>query len=186
MNNTQNGSERNVMLDWIIIIAALVLFPKTADVMSYYTPSNMTGFVGWLYPYVSAALVEGALLVLHFTPSTRSHTPSKVVMWALVAISATAQVLDGFIVTGNEAQLGDGMKYALQFLMPLVPLIVLILVVIVGDAVPAGGRRVGLKHRLPNWNRIWHGDEDASTEVSLGSSPDANGQKPKLKVKKVR
>jgi hypothetical protein len=167
MNNTQNthNRSRDKVLDWIIIIAALVLFPKTADLLSYFAPSNMAYILGmdvsWLYGMVSASLVEGALLALHFNPRARIHTPAKIVMWLLVGMSGAAQILDGFIATGNEANMSEPLKFALQFGVPLVPLIVLIMIVAVGDFPDIGNTapRVGLKHRLPDWNRIWHGDD---------------------------
>jgi hypothetical protein len=178
MNTNTHNRSRDKVLDWIIIIAALVLFPKTADLMSYFAPSNMAFILGmdvsWLYGMISATLVEGALLALHFNPRARIHTPAKIVMWLLVAMSGAAQILDGFITTGNEANMSEPMKFALQFGVPLVPLIVIIMIVAVGDFPEIGNPapRIGLKHRLPNWKQIWEGDPVSSN----GSGKNDNHQ----------
>jgi hypothetical protein len=184
------NTTRDKILDWIIIIAALVLFPKTADLMSYFAPTNVAFILGmdvsWLYGMVSASLVEGALLALHFNPRARIHTPAKIVMWLLVAMSGAAQVLDGFISTGNEANMSDPMKFGLQFGVPLVPLIVLIMIVAIGDFPDGGVAKApfkGVKNIVgPAWDRFLNGDPVSSN----GSGPTDNhqDQKPKLRVKK--
>ena len=190
-NSTHNGSGDKI-LDWAVIIIAAILFFKTADVMSYFAPENLNYMVGmdisWLYGAVNALIVEGVALALHFNRRAALSGTAQIVKWALIAMSGSAQIFDGFLTTGAQSSMSEPLKFGLQFGVPLIPLIVLVLLFAIGrlpDDGSATAPRIGLKHRLPNWNRIWHGDEDASTEVSL-TNPDANGQKPKLKVKKVR
>lgn len=63
--NNKNGSG-DKLLDWGVIIAALVLFPKTADILSYFAPQILTAILGFdvalIYGLVCASLVEGLTL----------------------------------------------------------------------------------------------------------------------------
>ena len=164
-NSTHNGSGDKI-LDWAVIIIAAILFFKTADVMSYFAPENLNYMVGmdisWLYGAVNALIVEGVALALHFNRRAALSGTAQIVKWALIAMSGSAQIFDGFLTTGAQSSMSEPLKFGLQFGVPLIPLIVLVLLFAIGrlpDDGSATAPRIGLKHRLPDWNRIWNGDE---------------------------
>jgi hypothetical protein len=191
-NNTHNGSGDKI-LDWAVIIIAMILFAKTADVMAYFAPESLSFIVGmdisWLYGAVNALIVEGVALALHFNRRAALSGTAQIVKWALIAMSGSAQIFDGFLSTGAQSSMSEPLKFGLQFGVPLIPLIVLVLLFAIGRLPDDGIEKapfVGLKNMVgPAVRRLWHGEQGASAEVSL-TSPDTNGQKPKLKVKKVR
>lgn len=170
MNKTGSG---NRILDWAVIIVAGLLFFKTADVAGYFAPTNLNYILGmdasWLYGVVCALIVEGVALALHFDPRTSLSSTAQIVKWTLLVMSGAAQIFDGYIATGTEASMSEPLKLGLQYGVPLIPLIVLVLLFAIGrlpdDGTPTA--RVGLKHRLPNWKQIWHGDPGA---VSTGKN----------------
>jgi hypothetical protein len=162
VNKTGSGDK---VLDWGVIIAALMLFLKTADVLSYFAPTNVNAIIGMdvsiLYGGISAALVEGAALALHFNRRAALSATAQIVKWILLGISASCQVFDGYISTGSAAHMSDTLKFGLQFGVPLVPLIVIILLFAVGRLPDDGMEKapfVGIRNILgPSLNKLWHG-----------------------------
>src|SRR5262245_46921777 len=116
MNSSKLGSGDKV-LDWGVVVAALILFAKTADVLSFFSPAILNDILGFdvslIYGIVCATLVEGLALALHFNRRAALSSSAQVVMWVLVAISGLCQVYDGFITTGSMAQMSDTMKAVL-------------------------------------------------------------------------
>lgn len=158
--------------DWAVVILAGLLYFKTAEVLSYFSPQNINDIIGmdvsWLYGYVTAFFVEGVAIAYHFYPGARKHTPAVIVKWVLITLSGICQVFDGKIVTETIASMPDQQKLFFQYGMPLLPWFVLILLIAVGE-IPSGAtqtRRVGLKNRLPDFRRIWEGDPQENTEFS--------------------
>ena len=82
MKSTGTG---NNILNWGVVIAAVMLFFKTADLFAYFAPTNLNDFFGWdvsiYYGIVCALLVEGLALALHFDHKARAsgtaHPPSR-------------------------------------------------------------------------------------------------------------
>ncbi len=152
-------------LDASVIIAALICFIKTADVFAYFAPavlSQILGFdVSYLFGVITATLVEGVMLRLHFNRRAHGYTPAEIAKWLLMAISLLCQVFDGFIVTNTLAQQSDEMKFLFQYGVPALPILLIVLNFAIGKLPDTGEQvtHVGLKHRLPNWKRIWEGDE---------------------------
>jgi hypothetical protein len=180
--NRENGSGDKI-LDWAVIIAALMLFLKTADVLSYFAPTNLNFIVGmdvsWLYGGVSALLVEGAALALHFNGRAKLSAIAQIVKWTLMAISASCQVYDGFITTNTAANMSDPLKLGLQYGVPLIPLVIMVLLFAVGrlpeDGVQPAPFR-GIRNTVgPSLNRLWHGDP-VSPNGSAQANP-TNGEK---------
>lgn len=171
---SKNGSGDKI-LDWIVIIGALIMFIKTADVLSYFAPTNLNAIIGLdvsvIYGGISATLVEGAALALHFNSRAKLSVAAQVAKWTLMGISALCQVFDGYIATGSAAQMSDTLKFGLQFGVPLVPLIVIILLFAVGRLPDDGSERtpfVGIRNIVgPFLNRLWNGDAGA---VSVGKT----------------
>jgi hypothetical protein len=165
MNIAKTGSGDKI-LDWVVIIGAVLLFLKTADVLSYFAPTNLSEIVGMemslIYGIVSALLVEGAALALHFNHRAHLSSTAQLVKWALIVISGLCQLFDGYLATGNESQMSETMKFGLQFGVPLVPLIVLVLLFAVGRLPDDGSVQrpfPGIKNIAgPAWNRFWNGD----------------------------
>lgn len=174
------------VLDWVMILAALVMFIKTADVLGYFAPVALNGIfgfdVGYLYGAVNALFVEATMLALHFNRKAHSYTPAKIAKWILLAISAVCQVFDGFIATNTLAQQSDELKFLFQYGVPSITTLVIIMILAIGK-LPDDGKtaaHVGLKNRLPNWNRIWNGDEvtvPEQEEVIDDGDNNGNGQK---------
>lgn len=152
--------------DWAVVILAILLYFKTAEVLSTFAPKNINEIIGmnvaWLYGYVTAFFVEGVAVAYHFYPGAREHTPAVIVKWILIIMSGICQVFDGKIVADTIASMPEQQRLFFEYGLPLLPWFVLILLIAVGE-IPTAGRKtryVGLKNRLPNFHRMWHGDPD--------------------------
>lgn len=161
----KNGSG-DAVLDWVVIVAAFLLFFRTADILSYFAPSNLNDLFGFdvslIYGAVCALLVEGAMLALHFNKRASIHTPAQVVKWALFVISGVCQVFDGFVITDTLAQQTDTMKAIFSYGVPLVPLLVVGMVVKIGHLPELDGTYerkpfIGLKAM---WNNLINGEQN--------------------------
>lgn len=151
--------------DWAVVVLAIILFFKTAEVLAYFAPQSLNDLVGtnvsWLYGFVTAFFVEGVALAYHFYPGARVYTPAIVVKWMLIAISGICQVFDARIVTESLSQMTDAQKMFFEYGIPLLPWFVLILLFFVGEIPHAGTyKRRGLKNMLPDWKGIWEGDKN--------------------------
>ena len=130
-----NGSGDKI-LDWGVIIGALLLFAKTADVLSYFSPAILNDIIGFdvslIYGIICALLVEGLALALHFNRRAALSSTANVVKWVLIGISGICQVFDGFITTGSVAQMSDTMKAGLSYGVPLIPLLITVMIFGIG------------------------------------------------------
>lgn len=190
-NKTGSG---NKGLDWIIVAGMIAAFPKTADLLSYWSPlwlNEMFGFnVKLFYGAFCAAMVEGTILFLHFDRRAHRLASAQTVKWILLAVSFACQIFDGFVNTETASQMSDSMKAILTYGVPALPLIIAVIVSTI--ELPAEGERkprVGLKNRLPNLREIWEGEKveepkEESTvlptvkEVVRQVKPSDNGVKP--------
>ena len=156
--------KENKVLGWFIIACALLLAPKTAQVLSYYAPkwlSDVTGFdVSLIFGIVSTVIVEGLILVLHFHPSAKDSAEAQIVKWITIGISGSCQIFSAYITTGNEAQMSDTLKAILIWGVPEIPLICMILLAWIGVLPETGQRKPwrGLKHSLDGLQTFWHGE----------------------------
>lgn len=159
-----NKRGSNGFVDAAVVVLAILLFFRTADVLTYFAPPFLNGLVGqdvsWLYAGVMAFFVEGVALAFHFDPRAHNHTPAIIVKWVLLGISALCQVFDGNIVTNRINEMSGPMRLAFEWGVPLLPIIVVVLLFFVGKLPDDSSPRpvVGLKNRLPNFNRMWNGD----------------------------
>lgn len=161
MNKVGSGDK---VLDWGVIIAAGVLFPKTADILSYFSPlilNEIFGFnVSLIYGVVNALLVEGLALALHFNKRAALSGTAQTVKWILLAISGACQVFDGFVVTNTLAGQSDTMKAILAYGVPLIPLFIMIMVFGIGHLPEVGeDGEVVVQPRKPfkGVKKIWKG-----------------------------
>jgi hypothetical protein len=160
----KNGSG-DAILDWAVIGMAIILFFRTADILSYFAPSILTDIFGFdvslIYGSVCALAVEGVALALHFNRRARFYSPAIVVKWILLAVSGICQVFDGFVITNTLSQQTDTMKAVFSYGVPLVPLFVLIMIFQIGRLPELDGQPVerkpfvGLKAM---WNNLINGE----------------------------
>lgn len=158
--------------DWAIVILSLILFARTADVLSYFSPPLLNDLIGWdvawIYGMVTAFFVEGVALAFHFNHRAKNHVPAQIAKWILLAVSGACQVFDGNIILGTLSQMPEAQRMGFQVGVPLLPLFVVVLLFFVGH-LPDGEvqvvrqPRVGLKTRLDN---LWYGDRE-NTRVSV-------------------
>lgn len=197
MKKTGSGDK---VLDWGVIIAAAVLFPKTADILSYFSPQILNEIFGFdfslIYGVVNALLVEGLALALHFNKRASLSGTAQTVKWTLLAISGVCQVFDGFVVTDTLAAQSDTMKAVLSYGVPLIPLLIMIMVFGIGHLPEIGedGEVVvepkkpfkGVKRIVKG---LWEGEENTvrSPKITIGQpvfepddepEPASNGSNP--------
>lgn len=169
-------SSGSAILDWAVIIAAVALFTKTADVLAYFAPTNINDFFGsdmsiW-YGLLTALLVEGVALALHFHPRARHYVPAEVVKWfLLIVVSGSCQIFDGYLVQRTQSQMSEPMKQVLSYGVPLIPLLLVVFIFWIGklpdldhDGIPdvlehrprplSEPRWKGVK---PMWDQFWQG-----------------------------
>lgn len=171
MSKTGTG---NKGLDWVIILGMIAAYPKTADLLSYFSPGILSDIFGTdmslLYGMFCALMVEGTILFLHFDRRAHRSGVAQGVKWILIAVSFMCQVFDGFVTSDTVSQMTPVLKFVLTYGIPALPLIIATMIAAIG-ALPDEDQtvaHVGLKNRLPNFKRIWNGDEN--TELSPSPS----------------
>lgn len=189
--DSKKGS--NGFVDAAVVILAILLFFRTADVLTYFAPPLLNSLVGtdvsWLYAVTMAFFIEGVALAFHFDRRAHNHTPAKIVKWVLLGISGLCQVFDGNIITDNLASMSGPMKVGFQFGVPLLPLIVVVLLFFVGKLPEDGEARSswldrlqnngGVKSHLPNPKSIWRGRESVQTNGKVVLNQDVPAPKKK-------
>lgn len=160
-----NDKKDDGFLSFAVVIGALLLFAKTADVMSYFSPTILNDIigqdVGLLYGIVTAAMVEGMILALHFNHRAALHAPAQWVKWILIIISGLCQFFDGTIVTNTLAQQSDTLKTIFQFGVPLIPLLIVIMIIWIGQLPQSAQPRKpwkGFKNTFEQLPKIWYGE----------------------------
>lgn len=154
----------NKGLDWVIIMGMLAAFPKTADLLSLFSPQILNDIFGMdmslPYGIFCALMVEGTILFLHFDRRAHGVTNAQVVKWILIGVSFLCQVFDGYVTTDQVAQMSDTLKLVLTFGIPTLPLIIAVLVASIGalpdgDTVVVRQPKAGIRTRL---NNLWYGE----------------------------
>lgn len=167
----------NKGLDWVIIMGMIAAFPKTADLLSFWTPQWLNDLFGmnmsWYYGAFCAAMVEGTILFLHFDRRAHVVTSAQTVKWILIGVSFVCQIFDSQVTANTLSQMPDTMRAALTYIIPALPLIIAVMVASIGalpdvdvnkeNVVIVSRPRVGLKARLDN---LWYGDRE-NTRVSV-------------------
>lgn len=167
----QTGSG-NKGLDWVIIFGMIAAYPKTADLLSYWSPailSDITGPdipTGLLYGLFCAAMVEGTIIFLHFDRRTRSVFSAQAVKWILIAVSFACQIFDGFVTQDTVSQMSPFLRSTLTYGIPALPLIIAVMVstITLPDTVERKPFK-GLRNYLPNKEYILNGEKQ-NTEFS--------------------
>lgn len=172
MNKTGSG---NKGLDWVIIMGMVAAFPKTADLLSYWSPKWLNDIFGMdmslFYGAFCAAMVEGTILFLHFDRRAHRVPSAQGVKWILIVISFLCQVFDSQVTQGTVSQMSDAMKAVLTYGIPALPLLIAVMVASIGklpDEETQGKQttqpkpRVGIKTRLDN---LWYGENTVRSPV---------------------
>lgn len=122
------------VLDFAMMVAAAMLYFKTAQVMTVFAPSVVFGYTGLevLFGNVSALLVEGIVLALHFIPSMKKNDAAQAFKWFLFAISAFCQVVDGFVVQNTLSQQPESIQFVVSWGVPLIPTIIFLGLLVIG------------------------------------------------------
>lgn len=152
-------------LSFAVVIGAGLLFAKTADVMSYFAPGILNSIIGQdvslLYGIVTAAMVEGMILALHFNHRAALHGPAIWVKWLLIIISGVCQFYDGAITTQTLSMQSDTLKTIFQFGVPLIPLLIVVMIIWIGqlpDSKQPKGEWKGFAHWYHQIPKIWYGE----------------------------
>lgn len=181
-----NKSQGNGFLDIAVVGAAVMLYTKTAEVLSYFAPDSLSQIIGFdvsaLYGNACALFIEGVALYLHF--SKRATTAmAHFVKWALIAISGACQIFDGFIVTETLSEQSDTVKFLFMYGVPSIPLLLVVMIFFIGH-LPEEGQRApykGLKHTWEQLPKIWHGENytpNAKPKTKTEDKPKENFQAP--------
>lgn len=140
-------------LNVAVVVGALILFARTADILAYFSPQMLNDIVGsdvsFLYGMVTAAMVEGVALALHFNKRAAKSPAAQWVKWGLLAISGACQIFDGYVITDTLAQQTDTIKVVFQFGVPLIPLLIVVMIFAIGNLPELDEKRkpfVGLKN----------------------------------------
>lgn len=117
----------------VFFIAAVVLFFKTAELLSLFAPKSIFGYEGLqsLYGVICALLVEGLLAATKWSLD-KSDNPMawayKIVLLVVTfLISASAQVVDGFMIRDTLSTQPPVIQMLIQWGVPLVPSLILAL-----------------------------------------------------------
>ena len=168
--DNKNGSG-DAVLDWTVVGMAILLFFRTADVLSYFSPTILNDIFGFdvslIYGIVCALAVEGVALALHFNRRAIAYTPAIVVKWALLSISAICQVFDGFVITNTLANQTDTMKAIFSYGVPLIPMFVLVMIFKIGRLPEVGETVQGkpFKGVRNMWNEFLDGKQDQPATI---------------------
>lgn len=181
-NNKGNG-----FLDFAIVGAAIMLYVRTAEVLSYFSPTVLNQIVGFdvsfIYGNASAIFIEGVILYLHFSARAHGHAPAEVVKWALLAISGVCQIYDGFLITNSLEQQTDTIKFVFQYGVPILPLLIVVMILWIGqlpDVPQEHAPFIGLKNIPASLSWIWDGGNKTpnAQPITPNSSPNKTPNTP--------
>jgi hypothetical protein len=135
MNRRLNPAKAlSIIIDNLVfLVAALILFLKTSEVLTAFAPNTIFGYHGLesLYGIVTALLVEGLLVTAKLSLSRNQTSYAWLYSLILVivtgGISAFAQITDGFLVKQTLANQPPMVQFLVNTGVPLVPFIILAL-----------------------------------------------------------
>lgn len=172
-NNQQDagGGCLGWALEWaVFILGAVLMFAKTAELLSAFAPKEWLGYVGIesLYGAVSAVMVEGLFVAIKLandpvlngrTHSLRTWITNAVVMTIPFLISIFAQPIDAFVVQGTLSEQPAEVQLLVSWGVPMVPglIVGMILVKSLIASLPVSvlakfGERPGGQVKLPKVN----------------------------------
>lgn len=99
MSNTSK-SFWGYFIDIATLVAMVVLYSKTMEVMAAIAPVTLFGVTGLslIYGAVVATLIEGTIIAISFIPAFKHNPSAQAYMWFLFGISAFCQFMDKTIV----------------------------------------------------------------------------------------
>lgn len=121
------------VLEWaVFILGAVLMFAKTAELLSAFAPRSWLGYVGIesLYGMVSAIMVEGLVVAIKFSNDpVLSGKPKNIATWLTnivimivpFAISLLAQPLDAFVIQGTLVNQPVEVQILVFWGVPMVP-----------------------------------------------------------------
>lgn len=119
-----------VIKEGIFWLAILWAYFKTAELLSFFSPHNIFGFVGiesW-YGYGAAIMVEGMFVVmkyrLQYDKEPVSQMFSTLMAVGALAVSFIAQGLDTVVLQGKISSLPLPMQQIFAVVVPAIPVIV--------------------------------------------------------------
>jgi len=129
----------------VFIVAALVLFAKTADLFTAFAPSHLFGYEGIAsyYGIVVGLMVEGVFVASKFMIGNAKNPIAWLWNLALIivtfSISAVAQSIDSMMVAETLSQQPVEVQLAVTWLVPMVPAAVvgMILLQAVVETIPS-------------------------------------------------
>lgn len=170
------------ILGFAMLVAAAMLYTRTSEIMTAFAPKTVFGYTGLepLFGNVSALLVEGVILGIHFIPSMKRNESAQFFKWVLFAISSASQVIDGFLVKETIGNQPEVIQFVVNWGVPLIPTIVFLGLLMIGAEAEknedgstsrASVRDVGLKNMLPNFKEIWNGRGNGHNVAQTTSTP---------------
>lgn len=172
------SENKNGFLDVAVVLAAAILYVKTAEVLSYFAPETLNAIIGFdvsaIYGAVCAIIVEGGALYLHFNKRAKMSASAQFTKWAFLAISGACQVFDGFIVTDTLSRQSGTVRFVFQYGVPLIPLIVVIMIFGVGNLPEEHTQRKqykGMKSFFESLPKIWYGEDYKPTPNAKKTNP---------------
>lgn len=167
---TGNGDK---VLDAGVVIAAAILFFRTADVLSVFAPTILNDILGmdvaFIYGVVCALLVEGLALALHFNRRAQFSGTAQAVKWTLLVISGVCQVFDGFVVTDTLSRQTDTMRFIFSWGVPLIPLLIMVMVFGIGRLPEEDGTqpdKVPFQGVVPSIKKVLYGEAKNPTQAA--------------------
>lgn len=100
MQNQDDSVFWKFFWDVAIVVAAIILYFKTSEVMTAIAPLTLVGQTGLqtIYGLGVAALIEGVCLAIHFIGAFKGNTAAQTYKWFLFGVSAFCQFMDRFFV----------------------------------------------------------------------------------------
>ncbi len=119
-----------VVWNGVFVLAALVLFSKTADLFTAFAPSKLFGYEGIasFYGVAVALMVEGVFVGAKFMIGG-ARTPiawlwNMTLILVTFSVSALAQSVDSLVVANTLAQQPLEVQLLVTWLVPMIPALV--------------------------------------------------------------
>jgi len=124
MENQSDNAFWNFFINAAVVVAAAILYFKTAEVMTALAPKTLIGQTGLsvLYGTATASLIEGVTLALHFLRRYAGNERAEYYKWFLFGVSTFCQFLDTSLVkdTTNQTQTEAFFAWVALGIMPAI------------------------------------------------------------------
>ena len=135
--NNAGGSGCFQLIELVVYsLAALLMYPKTAELISTFAPNTILGYTGnaILYGMVSALIVEGVIVAMKIkmwidpAKNLSEWFWDGLVFAVALIISGAAQVFDGFVTKDTLIDQPYEIQFIVTWGVPLIPFLVLALI----------------------------------------------------------